>query len=87
MSGKNVEVDMEALESEMLEALRPCANAFELNGTAFYMLAQEIAAAGKPIGEVTLAELAQLYDQVGQRYNTMSDRVRNLMGAADENDV
>ncbi|GFO61187.1 hypothetical protein GMST_35120 [Geomonas silvestris] len=76
MDGKKAGVDIEALESEIIEALQPCANALGWNGPAFYMLAQEVAEMGKVIGDVTLAELAQLCDQAGERYDRMCERLR-----------
>jgi hypothetical protein len=69
----------------MLETLRTCANAVEMNGPASYMLAQELADLGKPMEAITLGELQAALDHVDVRYHRMEDRCRKLMSAAAPN--
>ena len=62
----------------MLETLRTCANAVEMNGPASYMLAQELADLGKPMEALTLGELQAALDRVDVRYHSMEERYRSL---------
>jgi len=73
--------------NELYDALKPCADAYEFNGPALRMLALVVAENGKPLGEVTLAEFAQLWHQAGERYNVMCDRLKNLIRVTDENNI
>lgn len=66
---------------EMLAALKPCADAWELNGPAGYMLAQELFDLKKPMDAITLGEVRAASERVDQRYHRMMDRFKSK-GAA-----
>lgn len=62
----------------LMETIRLCADTFDLNGPAFYMLAQEIVELDRPLAEITLGELAAAYERAGVRYNRMEERLAGL---------
>lgn len=62
----------------LLKALCAAANAHDMNGPAFYMLAQDVAGLDKNIEDITLGELASCYEKSGERYNRMHERLNNL---------
>jgi len=67
---------MDAQEiSELFSELYPLAEsiggALEINGGAFALLARKIKAAKKPVGAMTVAELAAVIDEAGVEYNRM----------------
>ncbi|MFA7537283.1 MAG: hypothetical protein WCY68_14495 [Desulfuromonadales bacterium] len=61
--------------SEIFSELYPLAEeiggAIELNGGAFALLARKIAAAGKPVAEMTLREFAGMVEQAAVEYNRL----------------
>jgi len=59
----------------MHEMLRICANTAEPNGPAFHMLAQEVAALGKPVAAITLGGLQAADARVGVRYHSMAEEL------------
>jgi|GEM_PF-6460428 len=60
---------------QLHEALTPCADACELNGPAFYMLAQELADTSGDLEDLTLGELAKAMSRARQRYERMCERL------------
>ena len=62
----------------LLDALKPAADACEINGPAFYMLAQEAAALDIDVEDITLGQLADCYERSGERYNRMHDRLNGV---------
>ena len=66
----------EEFVAALLAALTPAADACELNGPCFYMLALAAAALDKAPVDLTLAEVAELVEAAGRRYNGMCERLR-----------
>jgi hypothetical protein len=60
------------------DVLKPAYDAFEWNGPSFCMLVQELEGIGKPLGELTFAEFAVISARVGESYNGMFKRLREL---------
>lgn len=68
----------EVFVMQLHEALIPCADACELNGPAFYMLAQELADTDGGLEDLTLGELAKAMARARQRYERMCERLDSL---------
>lgn len=56
---------------ELIEALTPAAGVLNFNGAAMALMAVRVASLGKPVGELTLDELARLDREVDEEYNRM----------------
>jgi hypothetical protein len=69
-SGADDGISQEKLLS-LYEALRPCVDATECNGPAFYMIAEEFVKSGKPLLMLTLGEVADMVARAADRYNEM----------------
>ena len=56
---------------EILAAMKPAADAQEINGRASYLLAEELLALGKPVEAITLGEIRAAYDRMSVRYDDL----------------
>jgi len=63
----------------LLDILRPAADAHDMNGPAFAMLAQEIIKLDMDVEDITLGELAACSKRAAERYDVMCKRL-DLLG-------
>lgn len=69
---------MTQTEQDLYHFLRFAENANGMNAPAFRMLAEAVEATGKLVGQLTLAELADIYQQTGERYNARWEALNRI---------
>ena len=66
----------------LFDAIRPAADVFEMNGPSGYMFGQVMQEmiGDKPVGLITLDEVAEGYRKASERYAVMCNRLNALEG-------
>lgn len=70
--------DLEMIESEMLDLLQQVGNIAGMNGPATYHYARLVKEYGKPVSELTVAELLELKASLDEHYRVVYSGVQVL---------